>query len=260
MALVSVNDEILRRILLFYMVAESARSPHWYTALALACTKVWRTIDDMLQDPEVLEQITFWDRSKTEAQEIFLNRITERGLRMVKRITIRSAGGDGAPYLSNSRFSRLQHLTLEGASSDQLNAYLRALGKQLTHLTTDCVMGVPTALDINCWPKSVTLVNPVSSECILICLVVVAWTKGLQRLQMCPATDQLTSHLFQAVCSFQALCEDTNVSGEKVDEICLSLGLCGEAEGREEIRRMVSVIRHMLKVKEPLVMRLLQSQ
>lgn len=62
-------------------------------------------------------------------------------------------------------------------------------------------------------------------------------------------TDQLTSHLFQAVRSFQALCEDTNDSGEKVDEVCLSLGLCGEDEGREEIRRMVSVIRHMLKVR-----------
>lgn len=151
-----LNYELSSRILLCLLVSFSASTPKWYPIVTRINRRVKREVDCMLQDPSVLQSLTWWDISETcypsaalKEQQRWLDRFTERGFSKLQEITIIAKAGDDIDItghdsnyilLSGARFPSLQHLRLQGASKQQLETYLHAFQRedstsQLSHIT-----------------------------------------------------------------------------------------------------------------------------
>lgn len=224
LSLPQLDVDLTRRIFLFVIVALSASQPNWYSVLASVSNRTQRLVDDMLQDPGVLEQLTFWDHSETEnfstPQIEHLDSITKNGLRNVKKLRVVAVRGDRKyplhTYLLGDRFSSLRHLHIEGASSVKLSEYLNHLNGQLDHLTTDSVMNDHMAR-VTAWPRTVTLVSPVCTVRRFVFMMVVAHSRGMDELQMGTASDRQGVELIESAKMIEELKHRLGTVSENIE-------------------------------------------
>lgn len=197
LSLPKLDVDLTNKIFLFAIVAVSASQPNWYSLLASVSKRTQRLVDDMLQDPRVLEQLTFWDHSETENCSIpqieYLDSITKNGLSKVNKLRVVAVSGDRKhpihTYLLGDRFSSLRHLHIQGASSVKLSEYLNHLNGQLEHLTTDSVMSEHIART-TAWPRKVTVLSPVCTVRRFVFMVVVAHSRGMEEFEFQPGSHE----------------------------------------------------------------------
>lgn len=185
----SLGTDVTRKILCILLVAMSQRHAHWYYSFANASKQTQEIVDSLLQDPDVLEQLTFWDRGTTRKERKMLERITERGLKKVKTIKIIATEkwddyGHKATLLSC--LSSLEHLDIRGTSGDELFRYLGYFQEQrLGHLTTDCLVDCRDAHKIR-WPMKVTLLDASLSFDDILLVAATAYVRGMDELELAP--------------------------------------------------------------------------
>ena len=204
LTLFNLTADSTRTILFFMLVARSAQDPHWYSFFACVSKRTQRTIDGMLQDPSVLEHLTFWETANNRTECAMFARIAAQGLSRVK--TIRLIANPSShhrkdaflPYLKS-----LQHLHISGASQTKLFEYLTILKNRLLHLTTDCIatdciVEQPAASQVAwqpvasqvAWPKKVTLMLPTHDVEILkvLSMAVTAYMGGMKDFEIGPSS------------------------------------------------------------------------
>lgn len=212
LSLPKLDVNLTNKIFLFVIVALSADEPNWYSFLASVSKKTQKAVDEMLQDPRVLEEVTFWDHSETEnfssPQINYLDSITENGLSKVKKLRVIAERGDRChplhTYLLGDRFSSLRHLHIEGASSVKLSEYLNHFEGRLEHLTTDSVICEHSART-TLWPRKVTILSAICTVRRFVFMVVVAHSRGMEELEVGPACDSLALQLFESAKTTQQL-------------------------------------------------------
>lgn len=184
------NVDLTRKVLLTVLVTLSATDPQWYCTLCAVSRGFRKTIDSMLQDPKVLEQLTFLDCR----QQKYLTRFQPALSRLTTITIVLDQGQSGLAYLPH--LSSLQHLHIRGASPETLSTYLNSLKGQLDHVTTDCAMDIDIA-STTAWPPKVTLLHFMGGACALFPMLVGAVRgSNIQEVEMGPTKDADAVDLF----------------------------------------------------------------
>lgn len=202
-----LGPDITRKILFILLVASSSKHAHWYYSFANVSNRTQATIDSLLQEPGVLEHLTFWDKAVSQKECEMLDRITERGLKNVRTIKIVATDScdlHGHKPILLWRLRSLQHLDIRGTSSYGLPGYLRYFQRpeqQLTHLTTDCWFLLSFVFTF-LWPRKVTIVHVPSVHDVVVAAAA-GYIRGMDELEIASV------QLFEAVQAFDPRTTDS---------------------------------------------------